>query len=256
MTIDPRLIERRKSVAEDNAKRNFERLLKFLGFVLVIGAVVWLVFSPWLSVERVDTNGIAASDANSILVDEGVIAGTPMVMVNASRTEESLLTDPWIAEATVSKHWPDEVSVEIVERVPVAATNTEGGWIRRAVDGVALPADTELEAGMARIDMPEMADVAAPTSPDMLAALEFLAALDHGLHEGTVVSNQDGELWAEVSGFPVRLGRADEMTEKALSLGALLSQDIPEGSVIVMIAPTNPSVLTPTGAAAAASDDG
>jgi hypothetical protein len=44
------------------------------------------------------------------------------------------------------------------------------------------------------------------------------------------------------------------MTEKALSLAGLLRQQIPEGSVIVMIAPTNPSVLTPSGAAAAAAE--
>lgn len=252
MSIDPRLIERRKTVAEDNAKHNVTRLLKFLGVVLAIGAAVWLVYSPWLSIEQVETSGISASNANSILVDKGVVAGRPMLTASAAGTEQALLADPWIAEATVSKRWPDEVRVEVVERVPVAWTNTDTGWTRRAVDGVALPSEGEPTSELAHVDMPELADVAAPTSPDMLAALEFAAALDPGLDDGAVVHMHEGELWAEVSGFSVRLGRADEMTEKALSLAALLREEIPEDSVIVMIAPTNPSVLTPGGAAAAA----
>lgn len=251
MSIDPRLIERRKTVAEDNAKHNVERLLKFLGILLAIGGVVWLVFSPWLSIERVETSGISASGANSILVDQGVVAGNPMLTASVAATEQALLADPWIAEATMSKRWPDEVRVEVTERVPVAWTNTDVGWTRRAVDGVALPSEAEPTAELAHVDMPGLADVAAETSPDMLGALEFVAALEPGLDDGAVVHMREGELWAEVAGYPVRLGRADEMAEKALSLAALLREGIPEGSVIVMIAPTNPSVLTPSGAAAA-----
>ena len=154
--------------------------------------------------------------------------------------------------ATVSKKWPDEVRVEVVERVPVAWTNTDTGWTRRAIDGVALPSEEEPTTELPHVDMTELAEVAAATSPDMLAALEFVAALAPGLEDGAVVHMHEGELWAEVSGFSIRLGRADEMTEKALSLAGLLRQQIPEGSVIVMIATTNPSVLTPSGAAAAA----
>ncbi|HET9260658.1 MAG TPA: FtsQ-type POTRA domain-containing protein [Acidimicrobiia bacterium] len=252
MSIDPRLMERRKTVAEDNAKHNVERLLKFLAVLLAAGGVAWLVFSPWLSIEQVEASGISASGANSILVDQGVVAGSPMLMASANATEQALLTDPWIAEVTVSKHWPNEVRVEVVERVPVAWTNTEIGWTRRAVDGVALPSEGEPTTEMAHVDMPELADVAAETSPDMLAALEFAAALAPGLEAGAVIHMQEGELWAEVKGYAVRLGRADEMTEKALSLAALLREEIPEGSLIVMIAPTNPSVLTPSAADAAA----
>lgn len=252
MSIDPRLIERRKTVAEDNAKHKVERLLKFLAVLLALGGAVWLVFSPWLSIERVETTGISASGANSILVDQGVVAGNPMLLASASATEQALLADPWIAEATMSKSWPDQVRVEVVERVPVAWTNTDIGWTRRAVDGVALPSEGEPTTEMAHVDMPELADVAAGTSPDMLGSLEFVAALAPGLDDGAVVFMQDGELWAEVSGYSVRLGRADEMAEKALSLAALLDEGVPEGSVIILIAPTNPSVLTPSGAAAAA----
>ncbi|HEX6147555.1 MAG TPA: hypothetical protein VF083_12310, partial [Acidimicrobiia bacterium] len=67
MTIDPRLAERRKDVAEDKAKKNIGRLLKFLALILVTGSLVWLAFSPWLSINQVDTTGIAISSGHAVL---------------------------------------------------------------------------------------------------------------------------------------------------------------------------------------------
>jgi hypothetical protein len=52
MSIDPRLMERRKTVAEDNAKKSISRLLKFLTVIVLAGASAWLLFSPWLSVVK------------------------------------------------------------------------------------------------------------------------------------------------------------------------------------------------------------
>ncbi|MGH3650364.1 MAG: hypothetical protein ACRDU9_06595, partial [Acidimicrobiia bacterium] len=104
MSIDPRLMERRKTVAEDHAKRNVTRLLKFIAVLIFAGGIVWVAFSPWLSVSRVTTTGVAASDTHSLLVEHGVIAGTPMIRISASDVETVLLDDPWVAETTVGLH--------------------------------------------------------------------------------------------------------------------------------------------------------
>lgn len=245
MSIDPRLIERRKSVAESNAKRSMSRLLKFLAFVVVVGGLLWLAFSPWLSVSQVTTHGIDVSNSHSTLVDHAVVAGTPMILISAAEVEAALMEDPWVAEATVDLAWPDEVEVSVVERTPVAWVETAGGWTRRAVDGVALPSADAPKDGMARIEMPGVADDQARTSGDVLGALEFVESLPEGLRADAVVTRFDGELWATVSGYQVRLGRSTDMTQKALSLDALLDEPIPEGSTLVLIAPTNPAFMTP-----------
>lgn len=247
MSIDPRLIERRKTVAEDKAKRSVSRLLKFLMLVVAVGSLLWLVFSPWLSVQQVSTTGIEASGAHSVLADEGVVAGTPMILLDPARVEERLLEDPWVAEATVRRLWPNEMVVDVLERTPTAWVHTGGGWTRRAVDGVALPSPSDRDSDMAWIDMPDIGDAEATESPHVLGALEFVEALPGGLRPGTVLSRIEGEVWATVSGYQVRLGRAVDMTQKALSLDALLTEDIPEGSTLVLIAPTNPALMTPDG---------
>lgn len=246
MSIDARLMERRKTVAEDNAKRNVGRLLKFLLLVVIVGAGVWLVFSPWLSVKQVVTAGIQTSTANSVLAESRVRAGTPMILIDVSQVESLLLEDPWVASATVSRDWPDTVVVDVVEREPAAWVRTEGGWTRRALDGVALPSASEPDGDMVRIEMPHLTDGDAESSIELAGALEFAQALPADLHAGTLVTYQDEELWATVSGHQVRLGRSDDMTEKALSLTALLEEGQPAGSTLILIAPTNPAATAPS----------
>lgn len=245
MSIDHRLKERRKTVAEDNAKKSVSRLLKFLGFIVVVGSILWLAFSPWLSVSQVTATGIQTSDSHSVLADHGVVAGTPMLLIGAADVEESLMEDPWVSEATVRLNWPDEVTVDVTERRPTAWVQTASGWTRRAVDGVALPSGPEPDAEMARIDMGGIGDEEATESVELLGALEFVESLPVEHHPGTILTLVDGELWATVEGYRVRLGRADDMTEKALSLDALLGRNIPKGSTVTLIAPTNPSFSSP-----------
>ena len=254
MSIEPRLVERRRVVAESKAKRNVARLLKFLAFAAVVAAVVWVFLSPWLSVGEVETIGVTVSGTNTILADQGVVAGTPMIMIRAGSTEQALLQDPWVAEADVQVRWPNRVRVTVVERVPVAWTETGGGWTRRALDGVALPSAPAPDDELPKIELPEITEEAAPTASVLIGALEFVANLPSRHQAGTVVTTSEGELWATVDGFQVRLGRPVEMREKALSLDALLQENLAEGSVLVMVAPTNPAVMTATPEDAAPAD--
>lgn len=246
MSIDPRLRERRNTVAEHNAKRSVTRLLKFLALCLIAGSIVWLFFSPWLSVGEVETSGVSMSATHSILVEKGVVAGTPTVSVRPGAVETALLDDPWIAAASLTVEWPDRVIVVVEERVPLAWVHTAGGWARRAIDSASLPSEGPPDEQMVRIDLPDLSDESAVESTELAGALEFVDSLPVRRHPGAVVTMTDGEFWATVAGYQVRLGRAVEMREKALSLDALLDESIPEGSVLVLIAPTNPAVMTPS----------
>jgi len=243
MTIDPRLKDRRREVAEHNAQRNVGRLLRFLMAGVAIAAAVWLVFSPWMSISRVEITGILQSGANSVLADHRVVAGTPMIQMRPSTVEHALLSDAWIASADVTLDWPNRVVVEIEERSPLVWTQTADGWTRRAVDGVALPSEPTPTDDMGQILMPGLTTPEADES--MLGALAFYSALDTRLHPGSQVYLHEGELWATVAGYQVRLGRGVEMPQKALSLAALIAEGLDRNAVVILIAPTHPAVQTP-----------
>ena len=242
MSIDPRLLERRREVAEDRAHRNVGRLLRFLIVLTLAAAVAWLAFSPWLSVSQVRTAGISVSGANAILSEEGVVAGTPMIMLRARAVEEKLLDDPWISDARIHLDWPNEVIVGVVERVPVAWVQTADGWTRRSLDGASLPGGSVPDESLPKAILPAVGGPEASTSPLVLGSVEFYAALPTSLWPSSVIRVESGELWATVDGYDVRLGRPVEMEAKAATLVVMLAESIPTGAVIVLIAPTHPAI--------------
>lgn len=243
--MDPRLLERRQAVAEDSARRNVGLLLKFLVTVIMAGILVWLAFSPWLSVSQVRTAGIVTSNANEILAANRVVAGRPMIMLRPEAVERALELDPWIRRARVHLEWPDEVIVRVDERVPVAWFQTAGGWARRDIEGVAVPGPNSPDDTMPWIRLPALDDVDAESSVFVLGAAEFVASLPDSKHFGITMRVEGGEMWAVVDGYQVRLGRPVEMGAKALSLIVLLREPLAENSILVLIAPTHPAVKLP-----------
>lgn len=245
MSIDPRLADRRKVVAEDRTRRNITRLLRFLGLVAIVSAVVWLLLSPTFSVSTLEVAGVESSGAMKTLMAEQVVRGRPLVLIRAGEVESALLEDPWIKSAEVDVDWPSRVAVTITERTPIAWVKTVGGWSRRAVDGVPLPGGDRPDGSMGRVILPALSNEAALESPQLLGALQFLETLPITLSADTRVQMRQDELWAVVAGIDVRLGRPVEMAEKALTAATLLRQGIEPGSIINVIAPTNPAVSSP-----------
>ncbi|HLF60347.1 MAG TPA: FtsQ-type POTRA domain-containing protein [Acidimicrobiia bacterium] len=246
MTIDPRLKERRQVVAEDRARRNIGRLLKLMIAPVLGGVAIWVVLSPWLSVDEVVTTGVTASETHGALADLGVVAGTPMMLIRPERVQQALLADPWVKSASVMRDWPDRVIVQVEERVALAWVETEAGWAHHALDGVALPSAQTPDGEMAWIRLPEASPADGKAVRDLLGALEFVAGLPEPLRAGTTIRmSGNGEFWGEVSGYEVRLGRAVEMGAKARTLTALLGEGPPPGSVLNLIAPAHPAITPP-----------
>jgi cell division protein FtsQ len=246
MTIDPRLQERRKEVAEDRARRKVGRVLKVWLALVMGGLIAWILLSPWLDADRVDTSGILASEAHSLLAETGVVVGRPLILIRAGDVEAALEGDPYVASADVTVEWPDRVVVQVEERQPVAWVETASGWAHHAADGVALPSPDQPDDTKAWIRLPELAEGEATSSRELLGALEFVAALPDDLAAQTTLRlRPTGEWWAEIPDFDVRLGRPVEMEAKALSLIAVLEEKPPRGSLLTLIAPAHPSYTPP-----------
>ncbi len=246
MSIDPRLRERRRVVAEDRARRKVGRLLKVIVTLVPFGVAAWVLLSPWLSVNEVASTGVASSNTHGILADMGAVAGTPMILIEEGRVEQALLADPWVKSASVVRDWPNRLIVRVEERVALAWVETGEGWAHHAVDGVVLPSADTPDDTMAWIHLPDVPRAESESSRDILGALEFVAGLPEDLRAKTSIRLRvNGEFWGTVSGYEVRLGRAVEMDAKARSLTALLAQNPPLGSVLIMIAPAHPAVTPP-----------
>lgn len=250
-SIDPRIAARRRNVAEQQARHGIRRMLWMVLLVAIVGAVLWVANSPYYSVQHIAVTGDDRSDITGALTTVGIVEGTALIRASISDATERILADPWVADARVVRLYPDTIEVTVVEHVPVAQLVTLNGTGIIAEDGsIVVYGGEDIQGTDGPLPVIRIGVSLSPVgevSPDLMTigAAEFLAGLEPTLTLGASVFVLDGELWAYVDGYDIRLGRPDAMVEKARSLAAVLEAGQVEGSVINVIAPARPTVLPP-----------
>lgn len=232
--MDRRLEKRRKEVAEGQARSGLFKLLIVLLVASISGLAIWMFRSPLLSVQEVVIAGAPPHLREQVRSESGIAPGQPLVSVRPAEVEAALAVNPWIASSQVTLQWPQQVLIEITPRLPVAWLDEGDGWSLVGEDAVVL--ETARQAGTELPTLRASAEVA------KLGGLAFLAELGPLEFPGALVEQRDTEMWAQVGGHDVRLGRPVDMEAKARALTALLARGIEAGASISLIAPTRPAV--------------
>lgn len=237
--MDRRLEKRRREVAEGQARSGLGKLFVVLILALLGGLTAWIFRSPLLAVQDVVIAGAPPHLIEVVRVAAGIEPGQPMVAVRLSDVEAALSANPWIRSAEASLHWPHDVLIEITPRLPVAWLGEGGSWSLVGEDAVVLET-----AGQAGPGLPTLV-VEGPAEGAKLGGLAFLSELGPLEYPGARVEQKGPEIWAEVSGYTIRLGRPIDMEAKARALAALLSRGVAPGAVISLVAPTRPALSWP-----------
>jgi len=97
----------------------------------------------WPLVDYAYVNGNERYSDAQVLWLANVAVGDPLLWITRWSLT-GLENDPWIARARVVRHWPDTVSITVVERKPLL----QDGEVAWSADAVALPglSDSELAA--------------------------------------------------------------------------------------------------------------
>lgn len=125
-----RFRSRRIAVNREEGRRRL-RWFTLLGVaVAVIIIVLLLLTSPILSVRKVDVEGVVYADPDLVASIVDSIDGEPILTVDLDAAEAKLQSIPWVRLARVSMHLPSRVSIEVVERSPIAFFRSVDGFNR------------------------------------------------------------------------------------------------------------------------------
>ncbi|CAI9419774.1 cell division protein FtsQ/DivIB [Nocardioides sp. T2.26MG-1] len=188
---------------------------------LVTGGIWAVYFSSWLSVSGVEVDGVDQLSAAEVREAAAVPEGEALARVDLDRIRSRVEALAPVRSADVSRQWPDQVLIEVEERVAVAVVEI-GGQLKGMDDqGVVFRDYAQPPAGLPRVE------TGGPTSSDALreAALvagslptDLQAKVDH-----VEVATID-EISLELrDGRSVEWGSADDSELKARVLADLLA---------------------------------
>jgi cell division protein FtsQ len=221
------LAARRREVARDEGRRR-RRVLGALCVVTLValGAIVALN-SALLDVDEIGVVGASSADPSTIVALTGIQRGEPLFEIDLDAAAAAVEQLPWVASATVERGLDGTVTVNVVERVAVAALPTEGGHSLVDAEGRQLAVVPELPPGFLTIDgIHADGTPGQPAPAEAHAVLRLLADLSPAI--APMVSRvtwQDEMLSVElVSGGRVKLGDDTALDEKMVSLETILAR--------------------------------
>ena len=103
-------------------RRTRQRVLLFLYMVLGVEAAFALLTSPVFSIKHTaikGTEGLPAAEASAVTSAVTLKPGINWFLTPVDRLQKNLATLPWIRSAKVSRHLPDRLDMQILQREPI-----------------------------------------------------------------------------------------------------------------------------------------
>ncbi len=124
--------------------------VRILSSVVLVIALLWLVKAGYERLDQPVALVTVQGDFNNVsraeLADwvEPSIQGG-MVSLSLSGLKQRMESHPWIAEANVSRRWPDNLLIEVVEEIPLARWG-ESGFLNSRGEPLAIEDNSRLQS--------------------------------------------------------------------------------------------------------------
>lgn len=229
----------RKARARPSRTRIFLRRAVAVLCVLAVGGLGYVVlFTSLLGVRDVEVTGLDRVDEEEVVELARIPDQRPMLRVDTDEVAERVVELEELALAEVSRSWPSTISIEVVEREPVAYFPAFDGT--RLVDehGVPFHEVDSAPAGLPELDLDSVSSEDDTTS----AVMAVLTGLPKGIRESVEVigAESPGSIEFELSsGETVRWGDREQMERKVKVVDAILSRP---GEIYDVSSPELPTV--------------
>ncbi|MGH8989416.1 MAG: cell division protein FtsQ/DivIB [Acidimicrobiales bacterium] len=246
--VDPRIRARRAAVLRAEARRRLHVALAALCIAAVVVAGWWALHSSLFAARVVTVVGSTHTPVGQIEAAAGLTNHPPLIDVGAAAVAgvERL---PWVADATVTRQWPDGVRIVVRERTPVAAVKdaaASAGWALVDRTGRVLARQAGAPAGLPGVAVPRPAGSPGSETSGIRATLRVVSSLPKAFADQVASASQTrrGEVTLELtSPVTVYLGSTEQLSQKYEDVAAILKgAALASGSTIDVASPAAPFV--------------
>lgn len=127
--MDRRILERRRRVRAEAARKRRRIAFSVLALLLVAGAAYGISRTPLFAVGEVRVRGVERDRVDEVLTTASVPTGGNVLDVDTAAVAARVEALPWVADAGV-RRLPGAIEVRVTPRVPAASVRLQGAaWI-------------------------------------------------------------------------------------------------------------------------------
>lgn len=178
--------------------------------------------SDFFQITAIDIRGCRHTDQNLILKLSGVDIHTNLLAISSEEIKQKIVAHEWIESATLSRHWPNQLTITVKERTPIALLNQSDGLHYLDKNGnifaaVGASEDVDFPVITGKIAGDVSSPSAVASSSVMQEALCLLRYAGRGnsflpkqnISEINIAEDGDMILYLADRVFPIYLGKSD-----------------------------------------------
>ena len=212
----------------------FKRIAVALAVLVLVavGLTTWLAFFT----DTCEIRNVLITGNRKLAVDyvrqlSGVDSYRNLLTLPVGRVARNLELEPWVKEARVGRRLLNTVTIDVIERSPMALLDTGGSWF--LLDGtgfVIAGVSADQFPGLPRIhggDTPPPRIAERITDKEIADCVTVMSSMPAGLRKTLTLGNPfdgRGQVFATSMGFNIIYGEAMELREKNEVLEAIISE--------------------------------
>ena len=249
--VHPRLWQRRVTVLREQGHRRLRWVVGGVAVLAALCVMVLVLHTPLLALRHATVRGAQHTGDEAVLLAGGLSGHPPLIDVDPKSVATHVEELPWVARAVVVRHWPDSVTIEVIERVPLGAITRPGGGVALVdASGRVLAWSAAPPPGLvlgAPVTPGRPGTVLAGAAQPALAVGSALPAALRGRVRQVTVDARGAVTLDLGGGVRAVLGRTDQMAAKLTALASVLAGAHVAGpAVIDVTVPDEPTVGPPS----------
>jgi cell division protein FtsQ len=254
--IDPRIRQRWVAIRRSEGRRRLVWVAA-LAVVLVVAGGGWtLLHSRWFSAQAVTVQGVHPHTPDAVIeAAAGLNRHPALVSVDPGAMARRVEALPFIARASVRRHWPDGVTVTVTERIPaLAMAGPKASWSVLDGAGRTLAVTTTAPAGLVTVVVhtrtgvlaPPPVGHALPSTATMVLTVGRTLPRAFSAQVTSLAVAPDGTLSLTLnSGITVLLGTDADLAAKYEDVAAIIAHGSLQGAKVIDVSvPQSPTVGT------------
>lgn len=229
---------KKQSNNKSKKTKKMSRGKKLILFLILIGIILAILFSTSLfNIETINVSGNAIVSSEKIISLSGIQKHSNLFRINKSGAITNLKTNAYVEEVIISRKLPNQINIEIEERVPkymlqfadsYVYVNNQGYMLEISNEKLNIPILIGISTDLSNIKAGNRMNLSDLKKMDMVINIVDTATtngIGHLITKIDISDNKNYTLILETEGKTVYLGDCSELNTRILYLKKILEEE-------------------------------